>query len=121
MPSHLDPVEHKESPSIANFPDGVTSASFGNQAARTRRQPPATAARTHSLVDNFSTHPSGSLVSAIAAFHSIDVVRSGRIAVLYTTYKQIPTKRIAAIRTDLAHAFGEVAKDRALVPHTMSH
>ena len=52
--------------SIAMFLDGVIGASFGKHAALTCRQPQATAARTHSLVDNFSTHSAESYVNATA-------------------------------------------------------
>ena len=70
MPLRLDPVEHKTVPSIAKLPDGVIGAGFGKHAVLTRRQRPATAAPTHSLVDNFSTHFSESHESAIADLRS---------------------------------------------------
>ena len=40
--------------SIAICPDGVIGASFAMHAAPDRREPPATLARTHSVVDYFS-------------------------------------------------------------------
>ena len=58
---------------FAHFPDGVVSAGFDKHAALTPRQPPATAARTHTLVENCSTHSSKSYVSAIA-----DTVSNGQ-------------------------------------------
>ena len=86
-------------PSVAHFPDDVTGAGY---AALTCAIKLATVGRTHFLVENFRTRSQSRTWKPLLAFFQrpassmlSDLEYSWHMAVLCTTYCEIPTERTA--------------------------